>query len=71
MGEFTVLGEQLLFMGVCSSLPLEEVKRKAGAILCGTTGGWQFSEKSFSKKTPNPNPCPDSPETHKHYLFEC
>ena len=73
MGEgddFTVYVEGLFYASVCSSLPLEEVKRRMKARLSGTTCGWQLSEDTtFSGCQSNPSPCEKHPETHKHYLF--
>lgn len=71
MEDFQVIGEKLLYLGVCSSLPVEEVKARAKAYPCGTSGGWQLSEEDFGPTAKNGNPCPDAPKTHKHYLFEC
>ena len=68
--DFTVYGEGLLYASVCSSLPPEEVKRRMGTRPSGTRGGWQLSEnKTFRGGQPNPCPCDDHPQTHKHYLF--
>ncbi|KKM70805.1 hypothetical protein LCGC14_1437000 [marine sediment metagenome] len=71
MEEFTELGEAVLWKAVCSSLPQEEVERRVGGIFCGTSGGWKLSDKPFNDETPNPCPCSEAPETHKHYLFSC
>lgn len=71
MEDFQIIGEKLLYLSVCSSLPVEEVTTRARGIPCGTTGGWQLSEEGYSDEIPNGAPCPDAPETHKHYLFEC
>lgn len=69
--EFVVYHEGLLFASVCSSLGKEETEQRMSGVLCGTTGGWMFSDQDFEEGKPNPVPCNEWPETHLHYLFVC
>ena len=68
--DFTV-NEHFLFSVACSSLSLEEVKKRMARKPCGTTHGWVFSEEPFPKGEPNPTPCDKFPDSHKHFLFLC
>lgn len=58
---------------VCSSLsPDDTVWRMNAEHPSGTMNGWQLAtEPTFRGGAPNPSPCHDHPETHKHYLMEC
>ena len=69
MGEFIVYFEGLCFASVCSSLSQQEVEAKMKMHLCGISTGWVLSDKGFAGGEPNPSPCDQQPETHKHYLF--
>lgn len=64
-----IVHEALCFATVCSDLPQEEVEARMHRRPCGTRTGWAFSEAEFSPGIPNPCPCKDNPDTHKHYLF--
>jgi len=72
-GEDFVMYAQGLFMAsVCSSLNKEETINRMASIPSGTTAGWIFCDnETFRTDEPNPCPCNDKPDTHKHYLFEC
>ena len=69
MGEFVVYIEGLCFASVCSSLSQQEVEAKMKMHLCGTSTGWILDSEPFNNGMPNPSPCDQQPETHKHYLF--
>ena len=69
--DFVVYGEGLIYASVCSSLAQDEVVARMHRRLCGTHAGWGLSDKAFKTGEPNPCPCDNQPETHKHYLFEC
>lgn len=58
---------------ICTSLPIEEaMKRMNEENPAGTQHGWMLSEdKTFRGGQPNPCPCDQNPETHKHYLLNC
>lgn len=58
---------------VCSRFSLEETARRLNEESpTGISSLWQPAEnKEFATGQPNPCPCERSPETHKHYLFEC
>ena len=69
MDEFVIYNESLCFASVCSSLPQPKVEAKMAAELCGTKIGWTFDAEPFKGGEPNPCPCNQKPDTHKHYLF--
>jgi len=76
MTEKTALGkadfivrESLCTATVCTDLPQEEVIARMRSRPCGTRTGWTLSEAEFGPGIPNPHPCLDNPNTHKHYLF--
>jgi hypothetical protein len=58
---------------VCTSMPLEEATEELNATHpTGIESQWSLSENThFASGKPNPCPCEDHPETHKHYLFNC
>lgn len=58
---------------VCTSLePDEMLKRVNAENPSGTSHGWVVSaDKTFRQGKPNPCPCEDHPDTHKHYLLAC
>jgi hypothetical protein len=69
--DFEVYAEGLCYASVCSSLPQSEVELRMQQREPGTTLGWRLAEEPFRTGEPNPCPCSDNPETHKHYLFAC
>lgn len=57
---------------ICTSLPIEEaVERMNQENPTGINSPWSLSDSTFQGGEPNPSPCNESPETHKHYLLEC
>ncbi len=71
--EFTLYGHGLCYVSVCTSLSVPEAtKRLNQEAPTGIESAWALSEdKTFSGGEPNSCICPDHPETHKHYLFNC
>ena len=67
--DFVVYNEGLCYASVCSSLPVEEVQARMQRRPSGTTRGWRLSEEAFAGGQPNPCPCDQRPDTHKHYVF--
>ena len=70
--EFKVYANRDLRCEVCAanSMSLEDIVRrtnKENPTLINRP--WILIEEEFPNGQPNPYPCPDSPETHKHYLF--
>ena len=67
--EFTVLREHLLFLQICTSLPLDEATERLNRERPpGTENNrWVLCEDDNCK----PVPCADHPETHTHYVFNC
>lgn len=60
-----IVRENLLFAGVCSDLPQEEVVARMARRVCGTSGGWQLCESVEQGKA-----CEEK-LGYKHYIFEC
>ena len=73
MRDFTVYAEGLCYASVCTSLPREEVESRMNRERPpGTELGWRISdEPTFKGGEPNPCPCHDQPDTHRHYLMVC
>lgn len=70
--EFTIYSNGICFCSVCSSLSPEETEMRINRENpSGTLGGWLLTEDDFMDGDPNPVPCNENPETHKHYLFAC
>ncbi len=68
--EFVVYSDGIVYQSVCSSLGDEETLQRMQGTVSGTSNGWQFAKEPFRNGEPNPCPCDQHPETHKHYLFE-
>lgn len=70
--EFYIYKVGLCYASVCSSLPIEEVKRRMANDTFPTgVGPWTYTGEAFCTGEPNPCPCNEYPDTHKHYLFSC
>lgn len=70
--DFEVYAYGLVSASVCSSLPLEEVKRLMAADPTGISSRWELSDATeFANGVPHPCPCETNPSTHTHYLFHC
>jgi hypothetical protein len=73
MREFTPYAVGLCRASVCTSLPKEEVAARMNMVCpTGIDTQWTLAPNStFGTGEPNPCPCSDSPDTHKHYLLHC
>jgi len=73
MYDFQVYSLGLCFASVCSDLsPKEVVKEMNRTHPTGIFAEWMMStDQTFKSGEPNPCPCKDYPDTHKHYLLEC
>lgn len=72
MKDFEVYSNGLIHCSVCSSLSLEETVRRTNLENpTGTSSKWELHNEKFRTGQPNPCPCNDNPETHKHYLMVC
>ena len=71
--EFDAYSVGICAMSVCSSLPVEEIVDRANLEYpTGISSRWGLSEATeFHSGQPNPCPCEENPETHKHYLLVC
>ena len=72
MEDFTVYSDGIVHCSVCSALSPEETTAKLNAEHpTGITSRWEIADEPFATGEPNPCPCKENPETHKHYLFVC
>ena len=71
--DFDVYAIGMCYASVCTSLSKVEAGRRLNVLHpTGLATPWKPSkDKEFASGGPNPCPCEDKPETHKHYLFEC
>ncbi len=70
--EFKIYSHGPLYMSVCTSLSPEEATIRANKDNPTEIGSpWRIHTGEFNTGEPNPCPCNDHPETHKHYLFVC
>lgn len=71
--DFWVYAMGVVCTSICTSLtPEEATERLNREHPTGVSSRWEVSEdKTFADGRPNPSPCPDHPDTHKHYLFSC
>jgi len=71
--DFQIYSYGLIYMSVCSSLPIEEIEARANTESpTGISSQWSLSkEKKFANETPMPCSCEVKPKTHKHYLLSC
>lgn len=71
--DFQVYSYGLVYISVCSSLPIEEIEDRANIEYpTGISSQWKLSkEGKFANGTPMPCPCNTNPKTHKHYLLSC
>lgn len=71
--DFTIYSEGVVCTSVCTSLSIEVATERLN-VECptGISSRWKLSsDTTFAGGTPMPCVCPDYPETHKHYLFNC
>jgi len=73
MIDFEAYSIGIVCASVCSRLSKEDTKERMNRENpTGLEHGWDFcKDKTFKTGQPNPCPCEDEPETHKHYLFNC
>lgn len=72
MKDFEIYSNGIVFCSVCSSLtPEDTIKRVNIENPTGLNADWKLSARNFDSGESNPCPCNISPDTHKHYLFEC
>lgn len=70
--DFTIYARGLVHISVCSSLEREQVEARANLEYPSGVHPWVVSEEpTFKGGEPNPCPCHDHPETHKHWLLRC
>lgn len=72
--EFMPYSVGLVAASVCTSLPLKTATYRLNMLHpTGIESQWHKSkDKTFKDGTTlNGSPCPDYPETHRHYLFNC
>ena len=72
--ELTVYKNALHYCSVCTNVSdckrIEELTNLKNPT--GIKSQWRISEnKNFASGKPNPFPCENKPETHKHYLMAC
>lgn len=67
----TVYSQGLLYASVCTSLDDKGVDEAMGALPATVTRGWTRSaDATFDGGQPNPCPCEQRPDTHRHVLYE-
>lgn len=71
--EFTAYSVGICCASVCTSLTPEDAEHQLNLEYpTGISSTWKLSEdKTFAGGKPMPCVCPDHPDTHKHYLFNC
>lgn len=71
--EFMPYSVGVVAASVCTSLPIDEVTRRLNQLHPTGVAPWHRSKDKFfaGGQTPNGGACPDYPETHKHFLFNC
>ena len=71
--DFHAYSVGICYASACTSLPIEEATARLNdEHPTGISSQWAPSTApTFRQGSPNPCPCPDHPETHKHYLFNC
>lgn len=72
--EFTPYAVGLMCASVCTSLSDEEATARLNRERpTGISSAWEVSDDEFFADGTSPNPCPchDAPETHRHLLFNC
>lgn len=73
MKDFEAYKVGVFCASICSNLAVEETARRLNEERpTGIDSRWALSgDATFKSGEPNPCPCDRSPQTHKHYLFDC
>ena len=70
--DFDIYSLGIISCSVCSNLSLEETTQRLNKENpSGINSKWSLSSEKFRSGEDNPCACNLSPETHKHYLFNC
>lgn len=71
--KFEVYSIGMVYASVCTSLSDKEATKRLNAEHpTGISSQWAVSKSAtFRDGRPNPCPCEQHPETHRHILFEC
>jgi hypothetical protein len=70
--EFDVYSIGFCFASVCTSLEDEQATNRLNLLYgTGIESQWKIADEDFRDGTPNPHPCENLSETHRHILFEC
>ncbi|HEX6970501.1 MAG TPA: hypothetical protein VF174_17040 [Micromonosporaceae bacterium] len=71
--EFRAYAVGLCSASVCTSLSDEEATERLNSEHpTGISSRWEVADDpTFSDGRPNPLPCDDYPDTHRHILFHC
>jgi hypothetical protein len=71
--DFIAYGVGLISASVCTSMDIEDATRHLNLNYpTGIESDWSWAKgENFATGEPNPRPCDQNPETHKHYLFHC
>ena len=73
MGDFTCYAIGLFYASVCTTMKNAEAveERMNEAHPTGIDSRWRVADEAFRTGEPNPCPCSDHPETHRHWLLSC
>lgn len=70
--DFEVYSIGMCCASVCTTLSDEAATLRLNLEEPATPAVWAISaDKTFHSGQPNPNPCENSPDTHRHILFNC
>lgn len=70
--EFMCLGEGLCYASICTSLNDQDAEAAMNFERpTGIASSWTIADEAFPDGTPNPAPCPQHPDTHRHLLLVC
>ncbi len=71
--DFELYAHGVCCASVCTCLSDEETTRRLNLEHpTGISSLWHISsDSSFHSGHPNPTPCEQSPDTHRHILFNC
>lgn len=75
--ELTILRDKVLYLFICTSLPIEEALERVNRIhTSGISSDWIVCPAGFkgddqAEDGANGVACQDHPETHKHWILSC